>query len=285
VNCRQALANTRRALADNHIDDASLEAEILLRHALEINRVQLYSDLERDIIPLHEEALKKLLERRIQGEPSAYITGHREFYGLDFRVDRDVLIPRPETEMLVEKAISLTHSHPVSSIADIGTGCGAIALSLAVNLPTVTIYATDVSAAALGVARANCRKHGVTDRIILLEGDMLEPLPEPVDIIIANLPYVRESDMPPGGRLRFEPALALNGGENGLDGIRSLCHQAGNKLRGNGFILLEIGQGQAEAVTALFQDIFPSSRIEIESDLAGIERIASLRLTLSRNRC
>jgi len=282
VNRRQVLAYTRRALADNRIDDASLEAEILLRHALEINRVQLYSDLECDIIPSDEEALKELLERRIQGEPSAYITGHREFYGLDFRVDRNVLIPRPETEMLVEKAISLASSHPISSIADIGTGCGAIAISLALNLPTVTIYATDVSASALGIARANCKKHGVTDRIVLLEGDMLEPLPEPVDIIIANLPYVRESDMPPGGRLSFEPALALNGGEDGLDGIRALCHQAFNKLRSNGFILLEMGQGQAEAVTTLFQEIFPSSRIEVENDLAGIERIASLRLTLSR---
>jgi len=282
VNRRQALTQTRKSLADNRIEDAPLEAEILLRHALGINRVQLYSDLESEIIPPHEEALKGLVERRIQGEPSAYITGHREFYGLDFNVDPNVLIPRPETELLVEKAISLARSHGLSSIADIGTGCGAIAISLAVNLPDVAIYAADVSAPALDVARANCKKHGVADRIILLEGDMLEPLTGPVDMIIANLPYVRESDIPPGSTLSFEPSLALSGGTDGLDTIRDLCLRAGEKLRRNGFILLEIGQGQAEDVTALLQESFPSSRIEVENDLAGIKRIAALRLTMSR---
>ncbi|MCK4274547.1 MAG: peptide chain release factor N(5)-glutamine methyltransferase, partial [Dehalococcoidales bacterium] len=198
---------------------------------------------------------------------------------LDFRVDRNALIPRPETELLVEKAIRLTKSQAISRIADIGTGCGAIAVSLAVNLPGMTIYATDVSIPALELARSNCRRHGVTDRIVLLQGDMLEPLPEPVDLIIANLPYVRESDLPPNGPLSFEPELALNGGEDGLDSIRVLCRQAGNKLRSQGFILLEIGQGQTDAAAILLQEIFPSARIEVECDLAGIERVVSLCLT------
>jgi len=279
VNRRQALAYARGTLADSNIDDASLEGEILLRHVLGLSRARLYSDIDRNVSPAHDKALRKLLERRIQGEPSAYITGHREFYGLDFRVDRNVLIPRPETELLVEKAIRLAQSHAISRTADIGTGCGAIAISLAANLPGVTIYATDVSAPALEVARTNCKKHGVADRIVFLQGDMLEPLPEPVDLIIANLPYVRESDLSRSGPLSFEPALALNGGEDGLDRIRVLCRQAGNKLRSQGFILLEIGQGQAEETAALSQEIFPSARIEIESDLAGIERVVSLRLT------
>jgi release factor glutamine methyltransferase len=282
VNRRQALTQSRKTLADNHIDDAPLEAEILLRHALGIDRVQLYSNLESDLTPPHEEAFKKLLERRVRGEPSAYITGHREFYGLDFRVDHNVLIPRPETELLVEKALELARRHALATIADIGTGCGAIAISLAVNLPSATIYATDVSAPALEIARANCMKHGAADRIVFLEGHLLEPLPGPVGMIIANLPYVRESDIPAGGTLSFEPALALNGGEDGLDVIRALCRQASDKLRRNGFLLLEIGQGQDEAVTALLQETFPSSRIEVENDLAGIKRIAALRLTLSR---
>ena len=279
MNRRQALAYARGTLADSNIDDASLEGEILLRHVLGIDRVQLYSDLDWNLTPSYEEALRKLLERRIQGEPSAYITGHREFYGLDFRVDRNVLIPRPETELLVEKAIRLTHSHAISRMADIGTGCGAIAVSLAANLPGVTVYATDVSAPALEVARTNCKKHGVADRIVFLQGDMLEPLPEPVDLIIANLPYVREADLTDNGPLSFEPAPALNGGEDGLDRMRVLYRQAGNKLRSQGFILLEIGQGQAEETAALSQEIFPSARIEIESDLAGIERVVSLCLT------
>ena len=279
MNRRQALAYVRSTLVQNNIDDAALEGEILLRHVLGLSRAQLYADLDRDVSPAHEKALNKLLERRQQGEPSAYITGHREFYGLDFRVDNNVLIPRPETELLVEKAIRLAKGHAISRIADVGTGCGAIAISLAVNLPGVTVYATDVSVPALEVARSNCRRHGVAGRIVLLEGDMLEPLPEPVDLIIANLPYVRESDLPCRGPLSFEPALALNGGEDGLDRIRVLCHQAGNKLRSQGFVLLEIGQGQAEAMAALLQSAFPSARIEAERDLAGIERVVSLRLT------
>ena len=279
MNRRQALAYARGTLADSNIDDASLEGEILLRHVLGLSRARLYSDIDHNVSPAHGKALRKLLERRIQGEPSAYITGHREFYGLDFQVDRNVLIPRPETELLVEKAIRLAQSHAISRMADIGIGCGVIAVSLAANLPGVTVYATDVSATALEVARSNCKKHGMADRIVFLQGDMLEPLPEPVDLIIANLPYVREADLSRSGHLSFEPAVALNGGEDGLDRIRVLCRQAGNKLRSQGFILLEIGQGQAEEITALSQEIFPSARIEIESDLAGIERVVSLRLT------
>jgi release factor glutamine methyltransferase len=282
VNHRQALAYARGILADNNIDDASLEGEILLRHVLGINRVQLYSDPDDDVTPAQDKALNVLLERRIRGEPSAYITGHREFYGLDFKVDRNVLIPRPETELLVEKAIRLAESHTVTSIADIGTGCGAIAVSLAVNLPGVTVYASDVSKPALDIARSNGEKHGVTDRIVLLEGDMLEPLPGPVDLIIANLPYVREAELIDNVSLSYEPSLALNGGEDGLDRIRVLCRQAGNKLNDDGFILMEIGWGQAEAVTALLQEIYPSSRIEVDCDLAGIQRTVSLSLTLSR---
>ncbi len=232
-----------------------------------------------DISPAQVEGLRQLLERRLRGEPSAYITGHREFYGLDFMVDHRVLIPRPESELLVEKAIRLARSQAISKIADIGTGCGAIAISLAVNLPAATIYATDISSQALEVAGENCRRHGVTDRVILLQGDMLEPLPGPVDLIVANLPYVREADLPAGGPLSFEPKLALNGGTDGLDKIRVLCRQAEEKLRNKGSMLLEIGEGQAEAVMAILHESFPSALIEIERDLAGIERVVSLRLT------
>ena len=278
---RQALTHARKILADNNIEDASLEGEVLLRHILDINRVQLFSDLDINLSPAHEKTLDKLLERRIRGEPSAYITGHREFYGLDFKVNRDVLIPRPETELLVEKALRLADSHKIKTIADIGTGCGAIAISLAVNIPNVTVYAVEISAAALEVARSNRDKHGVTDRVVLLEGDMLEPLLGPVDMIIANLPYVREEELAESDTLKYEPPLALDGGRDGLDSIRTLCRQAGDKLRKDGFILLETGQGQADAVTALLQERYPYSRIEVECDLAGIRRTVSLRLTLS----
>ena len=242
MNRKQALAQARSILADNDIEDASLEGELLLRHVLEISRTQLYLDLDHELNPANEEVLHRLLERRLQGEPSAYIIGHREFYGLDFYVDHSVLIPRPESELLVEKAINLAQNRAITTIADIGTGCGAIAISLAINLPAAKIYATDISASALEVSRSNCQKHGVVDRICLLPGDMLDPLPEPVDLIIANLPYVRESELPRAGPLSFEPVLALNGGPGGIARIKRLCFQVGEKLRPGGCLLLEIGQ-------------------------------------------
>jgi release factor glutamine methyltransferase len=279
VNRRQALTQARGILAENNIDDASLEGEVLLRHILGISRTQLFSDIDEDISPAQEKTLKKILGRRLSGEPSAYITGHREFYGLDFMVDHRVLIPRPESELLVEKAIRLARSQAISKIADVGTGCGAIAVSLAVNLPAATVYAVDISTQALEVAMENCRRHGVTDRVILLQGNMLVPLPGPVDLIIANLPYVREADLPAGGPLSFEPKLALNGGKDGLDKIRVLCRQAEYKLCEKGSMFLEIGEGQAEVVTAILRESFPSALIEVERDLAGIERVVSLRLT------
>ena len=279
MNLKQALAHARKFLADSGIEDASFEGELLLRHVLGISRAQLYASLDQELDPSHETSLNRLMERRKHGEPSAYITGHREFYGLDFYVDRRVLIPRPESELLVERAIHLAQNHPITTIADIGTGCGAIAVSLAKNLPGVKIYATDISAPALEVARANCRKHGVMDSINLLPGDMLEALPEPVDLIIANLPYVRESDLPLTGPLSFEPMLALNGGPDGLARIDRLCHQAGDRLRPGGSLLLEIGRGQGEAITASLRNIFPAARIEVIRDLSGLERMISLSLT------
>ncbi len=279
MNRREALAQARKILTDNDIDDSALEGEILLRHVLGISRALLFADLDSDVSPADVKLLKKLVARRVKGEPSAYIIGSKEFYGLDFIVNRHVLIPRPETELLVEKAIKLCRGSKYSKIADIGTGCGAIAVSLAANLPAVRIYATDISVKALEVASQNCVKHGVADRITLLQGDMLEPLPESVDLIIANLPYVRDADIPGGGPLSFEPQVALNGGEKGLDKIEELCRQAYGKLKDKGSLLLEIGQGQVEAVKTILHKCFSSGLIEVQKDLADIERVVCLRLT------
>ena len=276
MTLKQALGHARELLAANNVEDASLESELLLRHALKVSRVQLYQDLNRELKPEQEETFWELVKRRLDGEPTAYITGHREFYGFDFYVDPNVLIPRPESELLVEKALALAQNRPISTIAEIGTGCGAIAVSLALNLPQTKIYATDISPPALKVAQFNCQKHGMLDRIYLLQGDMLDPLPEPVDLIIANLPYVREPEVP---RLtNFEPRLALDGGAGGLEKIRQLCRQVSYKLRPDDYLLLEIGQGQARAVTTLLHSRFPSAEIEVIPDLSGIERVISLTL-------
>ena len=278
MTIKQALTHARGILASNNVDDAPLESELLLRHTLKISRVQLHTDLYRELSPVQENTFQRLIECRLNGEPTAYITGHREFYGLDFHVDHHVLIPRPESELLVEKALRLAQNRDVATIAEIGTGCGAIAISLALNIPQVKIYATDISAPALDVARFNCQKHGLTNRVCLLQGDMLDPLPAPIDLIVANLPYVRESELPPAGPANSEPVLALNGGPDGMKKIRQLCSQVGHKLRPGGYLLLEIGQGQKKTVISLLKNLFPYAEIEITPDLGGIDRVVSLRL-------
>jgi len=275
MTVKETLNYARKLLNAGHIDDASLEGELLLRQALGLSRARLFSDLGHNIDPEQETAFWRMVRRRLDGEPSAYIIGRREFYGLDFIVGPGVLIPRPESELLVEKTLALVINHRTPVIADIGTGCGAIAVSLAVNLPQASIYATDISAAALEVARANCHKHRVAERVHLLYGDMLEPLPEPADFIVANLPYVKLSDI--AARCP-EPLSALDGGAGGLDKIRRLLYQIEGKLNPGGCLLLEIGLGQSEAITGLLSRLFPTATVEVISDLAGIDRVVSMTL-------
>ena len=275
MTLKQALSHAREILTANNIEDAPLECDLLLRHTLKLSRVELYLDLNNELNPEQEETFWHLIRHRLNGEPTAYITGHCEFYGIDFYVDSSVLIPRPESELLVEKALTLAQNHTIATIAEIGTGCGAIAISLALNLPKVKIYATDMSTPALKVALFNCQKHGLVNRICLLQGDMLDPLPKPVNLIVANLPYVKEAEIDTGN---FEPLLALNGGSDGLDKIRQLCHQLSDKLYPEGYLLLEIGQGQGKAVTTFLRSLFPSAKIEVTPDLSGIDRVVSLTL-------
>ena len=294
----KALAKSSEKLSQAGIEDSSLEAAILMAHSLKMDRVQLYLKIHEMLTAEKADLFNGMLERRLKGEPAAYITGHREFYGLDFTVNKNVLIPRPETEILVEKSLELIGSKS-ATIADIGTGSGCIAISLAKtfaarrmgeakrnplaapdssNGANIKIYATDISKAALGVAAMNCEKHAVADIITLLHGDLLEPLPAPVDLIIANLPYVNLADMPKVNTRGFEPELALNGGSDGLDQIRRLCAQLNEKLKTGGSLLLEIGYDQQKAVTSLLLSLFPSATIEQFTDGAGLVRVVSLKI-------
>ncbi|MDP2729481.1 MAG: peptide chain release factor N(5)-glutamine methyltransferase [Dehalococcoidales bacterium] len=278
MTLKQTLSQAGEILAASNIEGPLLESELLLRHALKIDRIQLYLALAQELTPDQHEDFWRLVQRRLNHEPSAYITGHREFYGLDFYVNSDVLIPRPESELLVEKTLELGRNEAMGTIAEIGTGSGAIAISLALNLSETKIYATDISAPALKVALFNCRKHGV-ENIHLLEGDMLDPLPEPVDLIVANLPYVRESELARVNTLDFEPSIALNGGSDGLEKIRKLGAGLSTKLCPGGSLLLEIGQGQSEAVTSLLSGLFPTAKTAVFPDLGGIDRVVSLTLS------
>jgi release factor glutamine methyltransferase len=284
VTSAETLAAGRRRLAEAGIEDAALEAELLLRQALGLTRERLLTRLRDDVPPEGAAAYESLLARRIGHEPSAYITGRREFYGRDFEVTPDVLIPRPETELLAETAVEL--AKPRSRIrrgailADVGTGSAVLAVSLALCLPRAEVYAIDVSREALAVASRNVGRHGVEQRVHLLRGDLLTPLPEYVDVIVANLPYVKSSDwtvLPPEVR-DHEPRLALDGGPDGLDVVRRLLAQAPHYLRPRGALCLEIGADQGQAAARLAADSFPTAAIEVRKDLAGRERVLVVSL-------
>jgi len=278
----QALQQSTRTLSLNGIEDGHLEARILLQHILKLSPAQLYIQTERILSREQVKSLQELIERRLCREPAAYIVGHREFYGTDFCVDSRVLIPRPETETLVAAAFGFAvgYSNHLSSpgrpllIADVGTGCGAIAISLALNLPQSKVYATDISPSALEVARLNCEHHNVMEQIILVQGNLLEPVPEPVDLIVANLPYIRNSELANLSPeiTNFEPRVALDGGESGLEQIRQLLKQAERKIRPGGRLLFEIGQEQEKAVASLINHCLPKAKFEFIPDSSGIDR-------------
>ena len=277
----ELLGHGRGLLAGRRTTDGTLDAELLLRHALSLDRARLYASLQDEAEAPEIDLFNSLLERRLDREPLPYIMAHREFYGLEFTVDSRVLIPRPETELLVEKALEFLEARPAGEspvLVDVGTGCGAIAVALARHLPSARIYATDISKDVLEVAWNNCLAHSVEERVRLLEGDLLEPLPEAVDLIVANLPYVRSGDFQNlQEELLFEPRLALDGGPDGLDLIRRLLEQAPGALRKGGAMILEIDPRQADAVTRLVRRAFSGAHVSVARDLAGLDRAVIAR--------
>ncbi len=277
MNRAQALREARQLLSEGGIVDAAFEAELLLRHMLNITRSQFFASPEEELRPEDNGRYRGLVERRVAGEPTAYITGGREFYGLDFDVDRRVLIPRPESELLVEEAIRLGQ-RGATVFADVGTGSGAIAVSLAVNLPGAVVYAIDISQDALDVASCNIRKHRVEGRVSLLRGDLLAPLPGRVDVIVANLPYVPRAQLAAVNTRGYEPLIALDGGVDGLDHIRRLADRAIEKLNSGGSLLLEMGQGQDGGAVELLRRRSSPAAIRVLPDLGGIRRVVALTL-------
>jgi release factor glutamine methyltransferase len=263
------------------VDDPRLDAEILLAHVLQVDRSYLLAHPERNLSATEGACYRQLIARRAQHEPVAYLVGHQEFYGLDFFVSPAVLIPRPETELLVEAAVVLGRASPRRPwiAADVGTGSGAIAVSLAMNVPHARVYATDISTEALTIAGENCRRHGVSERVTLLGGHLLVPLPEPVDCIVANLPYVsyEEWESLPVGIVAYEPRLALDGGVHGLERIGDLLASAEPYLRPGGVILLEIWATQGAAVVGLAEKCFPQAQVDLLRDYAGLDRVVRIR--------
>jgi release factor glutamine methyltransferase len=279
VTLREALRQAEARIAFRNIPDARIEAELLLMHCLSIRKAELYARLGEPLPAAIGREFEALVERRLRHEPAAYILGKHEFYGIELYVDPRVLIPRPETELLVETALAFVEQRFGGErpcfVVDVGTGSGAIAIALALHLPQARIYATDASSGAIDVARLNCSRHGVEGRVELLMGDLLEPLSRPVDVIVANLPYVKDADIPqlmPEIR-DFEPVAALAGGADGLDKVRLLLAQAKDNLLPRGAVMLEIGLGQAEEAVSLAKRHFPEGKVDLLKDFAGIERV------------
>lgn len=272
----EVLQQAANRLRNEGVDSPRLDADLLLAHVLDVNRAGILARPDRILTPKELTRFRDLVARRSEREPLAYVLGYREFYGFQFAVDRRVLVPRPETELLVEKGLGIaSRGGAPCSIADVGAGSGAIAVTLAVHLPLATVIAIDVSEGALEVTSLNALRHGVTDRMRCLRGDLLEPLQEPADLITANLPYVTSGEwchLSPEIRL-YEPRAALDGGPDGLEYIRRLLQGAGSHLHPGGSLLLEIGASQGAAVTALAQGHFPHGRIHLCQDYAGLDRL------------
>ena len=275
------LSVDRRPLS-NGIPDPNLEAEVLMRHILGMERAQFFAALDEPLAPDQQRQIRQVVRRRLDGEPLAYIVGHREFYGLEFVVNAHVMIPRQESELLVDKVLEFCsdkmHRGPLH-IVDVGTGSGAVAIAIARNLRQSVVYATDLRREALTVADVNRRRHGVLDRVHLCQGDLLQFLNRPLDVIVSNPPYIRADEIQHlAPEVRNEPVWALDGGADGLEVIRRLLQQAPEYIRPGGLILLEIDPEQFESARQLARQAMPGARVLFAKDLLGLARVVIVEL-------
>ncbi len=260
-------------------------AEVLLAHALNLSRLDLYLRHDQPLTPEELARFKALVVRRRGGEPVAYITGHKEFWSLTFRVTPGVLIPRPETEFLVDGALQAAREPDFPQEGawglEVGVGSGAVVIALARELPRTAWVAVDISPQALAVAQENARRHGVAERIHFLRADLLAGLrPGPsFALIVANLPYVTraEWEVLPRDIREYEPKEALMGGEDGLDLLRPLARQAHDYLLPGGWLALEVGPGQASTISEVLRGTGAYARVEFIKDYLGIERVVRAR--------
>jgi release factor glutamine methyltransferase len=258
-------------------ETAILDAQILLAQYSGHNRAWLFSHPEASLTAKQQKGLETAVRKLQNGVPLPYVLGHWEFFGLDFYVTPAVLIPRPETELLVETALAYVRSQPQADFRflDIGTGSGIIPISLAIHAPGAALIATDISSAALKIASLNAERHGVNDRIQFLKADLLPDnlQSQEFDIISANLPYIPSETLRHLEIFGKEPSLALDGGIDGLDLIRKLLARLADAKLAFNLLLLEIEQRQGAAVSALARETFPTADIRLQRDLAGFDRL------------
>jgi release factor glutamine methyltransferase len=270
----EVLRGTERYLADRGVENPRLNAEHLLAHALGLKRMELYLQFDRPLTEAERAPLRDLVKRRGAREPLQHVLGTAEFHGRTFTCDKRGLVPRPETEQLVELALGIAKDKPAATILDIGTGSGVIAITLAIELPSATLHATDLAADALALAAENAARHALTERITFHQADLWPPGDTRFDLIIANLPYIPAEEIASlSPEVRHDPASALDGGTDGLDLIRRLIDTAPDCLAPGGVLLLEIGVGQTDAVNThlaarKFRDI------SVRPDYQNIPRFA-----------
>ncbi len=280
TDIRTALQRAARDLNASGSPSPRLDAEVLLMHLLGIDRLQLLLRPEMELTGEEDAGFSRWIERRSLGEPVAYILGEKEFWSLRFEVGREVLIPRPETECLIEEVLRF-YRPPGKDlrVVDIGTGSGAIGVVLARELPAARVAATDISPGALAVARRNASAHGVSARMDFVQGDLFASFSGDFDIVCSNPPYIREEeyDLLPEGIRKFEPPEALMAGPDGVAFHRTIIREGAHRLRAGGRVFLEIGEGQREAVEALFEETGDYDDISFRKDYGGIDRVVSAR--------
>ena len=283
------LNRSTKVLGDHQIEDPRLNAELLLAHSLGLDREGLYTHLRRPVEEREQQMYEGLVQRRMSGEPLQYILGHQEFWSIDFRVDPRALIPRCDTESLVEQAVALlskTSFCEVPRVLEVGTGSGAVAIALAKEVKDIFLVATDISREALKLAEENARSADVIHRIAFVCGDLLAPFCIPrgkeqkaFDLLLSNPPYIVHSDI---GRLarevkHHEPVLALDGGEDGLDFHRRILGEVPSCLREGGWLLLEMGRGQGAKISEMIEAQGSFAKPELVRDLSGIERVVKVQ--------
>ena len=260
-------------------ETAGLDAQVLLARVLGRSRAWVLAHPDAEISPEKIVELEQKLARLVSGEPLPYVLGKWEFYGLDFVVTPAVLIPRPETELLVEEALDWLKGHPTCRLAcDAGTGSGCIAVALAVNIPDLLVLASDISSAALEVAERNVERYGLSGRVHLVQADLLPEFSRSFDLICANLPYIPTKTLEELQVAKWEPRAALDGGPDGLDQIRRLLERARTRLTPGGLLLVEIEAGQGASAAALAQERMPAAVVKILADLAGMDRLLKIQM-------
>lgn len=276
VTIERALRQARQRIGTAS-ESASLDAQLLLAFVLGIDRAAVLAHGERVLMDEEAQRYMALVERCAHGEPLAYLLGQRAFYDRSFQVSPDVLIPRPETEDLLAVALEFARGRASLTVVDVGTGSGILAVTLAAHVPQAAVYATDISPAALAVARENASRQSV--QVTFMQGDLLRPVIErglQVDLILANLPYIPSDEVERLAVSRYEPRLALDGGPDGLALIRRLLDQAQGCWRRDGLILLEIGHDQGAAVVKLGREGFPAAQVWLRQDLGGLDRLVGI---------